>query len=372
VRAVRETPWAILEETYWSIVELVDVRVAGGQFSTEEIQARIGAGPARQDYQTAGTVAIIPVYGVLTPRADLMSEISGGTSVQRLTETFRAAVADDGVSAIVLDIESPGGSSDLIPELATEMRQARGTKPIVAVANTRAASAAYWLGSQADEFVVSPSGDVGSIGVFATHNDISKMQQDLGVKTTLISAGQFKTEGNPFEPLTEEAVQAIQERVDEMYGMFVSDVAKGRNVGVDTVRSDFGQGRMLSAQKRSTPAWSTASTRSTRRSAASRANAPRSPHRRPRPADTDDLQTSFTDDLEAAHRAIDLVVTRGETLRVLTATKRDQLAHLAERLGALVESTTAEPKREPEDESLDLEATYLEMATRARLEPATT
>jgi ClpP class serine protease len=80
--------------------------------------------------------------------------------------------------------------TDGIPELAAEIRAARGKKPIVAVANYRAASAAYWLGSQADEFVASPSADVGSIGVFAAHEDVSGMQEKLGVKTTLISAKQ--------------------------------------------------------------------------------------------------------------------------------------------------------------------------------------
>lgn len=248
VRTISETPWAIMPETMAVIREFVALRAKGERFTKEEIQARVGSSQARRDLQMAGTVALIPVYGVITPKADLFSEMSGGTSVERLQATFRDALADGDVTAIVLDVSSPGGSVGLLPELAAEIRNARGTKPIVAIANTRAASAAYWIASQADEVVVTPSGDVGSVGVFAAHEDISALQEALGVKTTLISAGKFKTEGNPFEPLTDDALAAIQERIDETYAQFVADVAAGRGIDASKVEADFGQGRMLTAR----------------------------------------------------------------------------------------------------------------------------
>lgn len=247
VRAVAETPWAILPSKLAAIVELVAARADGHRLTEEEIQARIGAGPGRRDLVMAGNVAVIPIYGVITPRADMFTAMSGGTSVQRLQATLRDAVDDQKVRSIVLDIDSPGGQVDLIPELAAEIRAARGKKPVVAVANTTAASAAYWLGAQASEFVVTPSGEVGSIGVFAAHDDISGMQERLGVKTTLISAGKFKTETSPFGPLSDEAREAIQARVDDSYRMFVVDVAKGRGVPGSKVRSGFGEGRILVA-----------------------------------------------------------------------------------------------------------------------------
>lgn len=249
VRAVRETPWAIMPGKLAEIVSMLSERHAGHRFTQEEIQARIGQSGARRDMQMAGSVAILPVYGVISGRADMFTQMSGGTSVQRLQTTFLDAVDDDNVTAIVLDIDSPGGSTDLIPELAATIRGARGKKPLVAVANTRAASAAYWIGAQADELVVTPSGDVGSIGVFAAHSDLSGAQEKLGVKTTLISAGKFKTEGNPYEPLSDEARASIQATVDEYYDAFVGDVAKGRRVSVQTVREQYGQGRMLTAEK---------------------------------------------------------------------------------------------------------------------------
>jgi len=248
VRTITETAWAILPTTLAAIKEMVAIRASGQHLSDEEIQARIGGRGARRDLLMVGSVAVIPVYGVITPRADLFTEISGGTSIQRLSSSFRDALDDDKVSAIVFDVDSPGGSAAMIPEFASEVRAARGKKPIVAVADSLAASAGYWILSQADEAVMTPSGMVGSIGVFAAHEDISGMEEKLGVKTTLISAGKYKVEGNPFEPLSEDARAAIQERVDETYRVFTTDVAKGRGVPVETVRNGFGQGRVLQSR----------------------------------------------------------------------------------------------------------------------------
>ena len=249
VRAVSESPWAIEEATLEAILEMLSLRASGQRFSHEEVQARIGSGPPRRDVQVVGGVAVIPVFGVITPRADLFTEMSGGTSVQSLQSALRDAIDDEQVSSIVFDVDSPGGHAAMIPELAAEIRAARGKKPMVAVANTRAASAAYWLASQADELVVTPSGDVGSIGVLAAHTDISGMEEKLGQKTTLVTAGKHKAEFSQFAPLSDDARKALQERVDETYTAFVADVAKGRRVSVDTVRKDFGEGRMLTAKK---------------------------------------------------------------------------------------------------------------------------
>lgn len=250
VRAVAETPWAILPSKLAAILDLIAFRAEGGKLTDEEIRERIGAGPStRGPLVSSGGTAVIPIYGVIVPKATLMSEMSGGTSLQRFSQAFQQALDDPSVSSILFDVDSPGGMVDLVPEVAEQVRSARGRKPIVAIANTDCYSAAYWLAVQADEFVVTPSGGVGSIGVFTAHDDISKLQDATGVKTTLISAGKYKVEGNPFEPLSDEAREAIQERVNDKYGMFVADVAAGRGVSVEAVREGFGQGRTVTAKK---------------------------------------------------------------------------------------------------------------------------
>jgi signal peptide peptidase SppA len=148
----------------------------------------------------------------------------------------------------VLHVDSPGGSVAGLPEAADAIRHARGAKPIVAQVDTLAASAAYWLAAQADEIVVTPSSEVGSIGVFTAHFDFSKMLDTVGLKVTWIFAGRYKVEGNPAEPLQEDARVHLQSHVDHYYGMFVSAVAKGRGVGVEQVRKAWGEGRTVTAQ----------------------------------------------------------------------------------------------------------------------------
>ncbi len=248
LQAVSGSAWAIRPEMLALIVDLLAFRVAGGRLSAEEIDARIGAQRRAPLPAPPAGVAVLPLHGVIMPKASMMSDVSGGTSIDRFRAQFRQAMASAEVSGVVLDVDSPGGMVDGVPEMAAEIRAARGTKPIVAVANTQASSAAYWLASQADELVASKSARLGSVGVFAAHEDESAKAESEGVKTTLISAGRHKTEGNPFEPLSDDAKAHMQSVVDSYFSMFVSDVAKGRRVTVDAVRNGYGEGRELLAQ----------------------------------------------------------------------------------------------------------------------------
>ena len=192
---------------------------------------------------------MLPLTGVIMHRANMFSEFSGGTSTEKFTAAFRQLVADPMIKAIVLDVDSPGGTVAGVEELASEIFKAREQKPIYAVANALAASAAYWIASSATELIVTPSGLVGSIGVYAAHQDISEFAKQAGVKVTLVSAGKYKTEGNEFEPLSDEARAALQARVDEYYGMFVKAVARNRGVSPSDVRGGFGEGRVVGAKQ---------------------------------------------------------------------------------------------------------------------------
>jgi signal peptide peptidase SppA len=248
--AVMDRPWALLPSKLATIVEVLEMRAAGLEFSAEEIQARIGS-PRQAQQSTQGSVAVLPIYGVMSQRMNMLQASSGGASTEMIGRAFSELVADPSVGAIVLDIDSPGGDVFGTAELADTIYAGRGSKPIVAVANSLAASAAYWVGSQADELLVTPSGQVGSIGVYTAHQDVSAMLEQKGAKVTLISAGKYKTEGNPYEPLTEEALAAIQDRIDVYYGMFTQAVARGRGVKVDDVRTGFGEGRTVGAREAS-------------------------------------------------------------------------------------------------------------------------
>jgi capsid assembly protease len=247
IQHVLSTPWAIRPEYAAIIQDILVMRRSGHKFTAEEIEARIGAAPTRTQTKSSANIAVIPVVGVIEHRMEAMGNISGGMSPDTIARSFRSAMDDPSVTAIVLDIDSPGGTVFGLSELGDEIRAARGKKPVVAVANSVAASAAYWIGSQAEEFVVTPSGQVGSIGVLSMHQDIAGMLEHEGVKINLIHFGKYKVEGNPFEALGEEARSSIQADVDAYGGMFHRAVSKGRGVPVEKVRSDFGQGRMLMA-----------------------------------------------------------------------------------------------------------------------------
>jgi signal peptide peptidase SppA len=136
------------------------------------------------------------------------------------------------------------------PELADKIYKARGTKPIVAVANPLSASGAYWIASAADRVVVTPSGDVGSVGVICEHVDMSQADTKAGAKVTVIrsSGSPYKGEASDSEPLSDEARQNMQARADSIYGKFVADLAKFRGVSVDHVNEHFGKGRVVDAK----------------------------------------------------------------------------------------------------------------------------
>jgi signal peptide peptidase SppA len=204
------------------------------------LQAREGVAA-----HTGGGVAILRLSGLLSQRPTFLSLLLGGTSTEEFSQRLRSAVADPSVSTIVMDVDSVGGGVHGIAELANEIYDARRHQRIIAAVNSMAASAAYWLISNAHEIAVTPSGELGSIGVFATHYDLSRANEKAGVKPTYVSAGKFKVENNPDSPLSDEAQSHLQKRVDEYYDAFVQAVARGRNVTNGKVRGGFGEGRCV-------------------------------------------------------------------------------------------------------------------------------
>jgi capsid assembly protease len=256
--------WAVPEDLLLRMHQLLSAQASGVKWSDSEIMDRIAEANASSGYErrehlaaserrgrnSGGKVALIPIVGIISHRASMIAEISGagaGTSIQKLQGQFRQALDDPDCKAIVLDVDSPGGSVEGVMELASEIYAARKQKPITAVCNSMACSAAYWLASAASEVVCTPSGQCGSIGVYMMHQDESEALKKDGVKITVIKAGKYKTEGNPSEPLSQEAYDAFLGKVNDYYGMFVKAVAQYRGVSQNAVREGYGQGRSLLA-----------------------------------------------------------------------------------------------------------------------------
>lgn len=233
------TPWAMLPDRLASLYALVAGAARGDSQAQEELEAKITDWRAEKIAQADGRIGLISIADVITHRS------WWGISTTQIARDLRAFAADPSIKVIILDIDSPGGTVSGVEELAREIHAVREHKPIVAVANSMAASAAYWLASQASDVVVTPTGQVGSIGVYAGHADYSQAFEKMGIKVTLVHAGRYKVEGNPFQPLDDEARAELQRSVDEYYRMFVSAVERGRG----ELSEDVMQGRMYSAEQ---------------------------------------------------------------------------------------------------------------------------
>jgi len=192
----------------------------------------------RSGYNVQEGVATIGIYGPLMHRVLAGEFPSGGpTTYGEVRRSFDTALADDGVSAVVLEIDSPGGMVSGAFDLADHIYQSRAIKPITAIVNESAFSAGYLLASAAERIIVPRTGEVGSIGVIATHADFSKAESAAGITVTHIYAGAKKADGSPHRPLGEEAAADWLASVQSTYDLFVETIARNRNMSVNQVRA---------------------------------------------------------------------------------------------------------------------------------------
>lgn len=255
----RTTAWAIDPRFGRPAYTALLRRALGQTLSHDEIADALAAprasveaherAAAMGQQKTGGSVAVIPILGMIRHRGGNFADASGNqyAGLQSLTHTLRAADADPSIKSIVLDVDSPGGSVDGLIEATSVIRSL--STPVIGVANTLAASAAYWLLAQADLVYASPSAMVGSVGVYSMHVDESEYLAQEGLSVSLISAGEFKVEGNSFGPLDDGARARMQAVVDDAYREFIGAVATGRGTTAKKVLSDFGGGRVLTARE---------------------------------------------------------------------------------------------------------------------------
>ena len=238
---VRARHWAIAPD-WLEVIEEIATREGPGP---EAVAARLGRPLANTRTVTMRDgVAVIPVTGPMFRYANLFTEISGATSVEQLALDFRAALDDPTVRAIVLDVNSPGGEADGVAEFASQVFQARGSKPITAYVGGTGASGAYWIASAAEKVVAGPTAMLGSIGVIASFDDRSKQLEAAGVKRTIITSRQspLKNADPSADGPGRAAVQAV---IDALADRFIGAVAKYRGVSKDKVEQKFGQGSIL-------------------------------------------------------------------------------------------------------------------------------
>jgi signal peptide peptidase SppA len=232
--------WAI--EPVWMGQAVAAIR--GSRF---EIRAdgppTISAADTGQPVASTGGVAIIPLVGPLMKGDSSL----GGTSTVRTRQAIRAANADDGISEILLHIDSPGGHVSGTAELADAV--AGSAKPVTAHVDDLGASAAYWIASQASGGIyANKMAEIGSIGTVAVVEDSSKAAEMAGVEVHVISTGAFKAVGTPGVEIEEEHLDYLRERVDAMNGHFQAAVSGGRSL-VGPALEAVSDGRVWPAAK---------------------------------------------------------------------------------------------------------------------------
>lgn len=242
--------WCITDPMMDEIQAIYDAHMRGEKIDIKGVEARIGRplNNQRADYTVQDGVAIIPMSGVIGPKANLMMEISGGTSAQVLRNQILAAKEDPKVKAAILYADSPGGNVLGIAEGAAAWRDFAAAKPAITYSDGTLASAAYWWGSAAAKVYISgPMVNVGSIGVRTEHVDTSMRDAASGVKRTIIKAGAYKAVGDG--PMDPQSFEYRQSQVDYLYSLFVDTVAQHRGTTAERVLADMADGRVFIGQQ---------------------------------------------------------------------------------------------------------------------------
>lgn len=197
-------------------------------------------------YEIVGNKLVVNLDGVLMTKASWLDSFCGFISMQKVSSLLREAGADDRIDHIILVWDSPGGSAVGCEELSDLIYSLRRTKRITSLCAGEMCSAAYFIGSAADEvFASSKVVPIGSIGSYLLHVDQSQADKDIGLKYTYIAAGEYKTLGNPHEALDQKAYKFLQDQANYCYDVFLDHVARNRNLNKKDIF--FAEGRVYDA-----------------------------------------------------------------------------------------------------------------------------
>lgn len=242
-------PWAITPGKLVELQSIYATHLRGEQVDLAALEAKLGRPLANDKQQYTierGGIAVLSLSGVMAPKANLFSSISGGISTQKATIQLESAMLDPRVRAIILQLDTPGGNVIGTPEFGQAIYQMAKTKPIVAFSDGCMCSAGYWAGSAANAIYISSAiVEVGSIGVVHTrsYDPTSTRVEEK------ITAGRYKKLSSPTEPYSQESRAVIQDDVNYVYSLFVDTVAKFRGVDSELVLQNMADGRVFRGQK---------------------------------------------------------------------------------------------------------------------------
>lgn len=243
--------WALEAQNLIEIQGIYTTHLRGEKIDVAGVEARLGRPLTNEQKKYTvreGGVAVLAIEGVLAPKANLFTEISGGASTQMLSAQVQSMLNDNAVKSIILAIDSPGGSVFGTPELADVVRSAAKVKPVVAVSDASMCSGAYWVGSACNAvYITGPMVNVGSIGVVQRRSYQPAAAGEPVVEE--ITAGKYKRVGSPDKPLNKEDRAYVQSQLDHMYGVFVGAVSQNRGASIEDVLANMADGRVFIGQQ---------------------------------------------------------------------------------------------------------------------------
>ena len=246
---IQEKPLAILESKLDEINTFLSARLQEKVLTAYTDKKENDSGKFKIIKTKFGnSIAVIQVYGILSRRMNMITQFSGGTSTELLSKDILTAIkSSDG---IILDIDSPGGEVGGVMETAKLIHKIsiEHNKPIIAYIPDIGASGAYWLASAANQIYISATASVGSIGVVTTHYDFSEKNKADGIIKTDVYSGKYKRIAGENKPLSKEGYEYLQEMTDDIYTVFVKNIAENRNISIDDALK-MANGRIFIGQK---------------------------------------------------------------------------------------------------------------------------
>lgn len=226
IAKVYREPWSVLPEIHAAIRAAIEAKTRG---ESPAVIVRAGE-DFDNEVDHPRNVAVIPVYGIIGKHLSDIEMLCGGCSLDTIQDQIRLVADDDDIDHVLFDFHSPGGTVTGVPETADQIADLANVKNTWAFTDSVCASAAYWMASQCTTILATKSAVLGSIGVRAYYEDISRHLKNQGIEPIEFSSGKYKTMGADWRPMTDEEKAMIQRRIDQIGADFRSDVSAKREM----------------------------------------------------------------------------------------------------------------------------------------------
>lgn len=247
ISKVLREPWLITEQKHHAILAALEGKL-GGQFQTMEDRDDMGGDDSGRDeyreFQLAngGTLAVIPVHGVLGKHLSSLEMACGGCSLDTIQSQLKTVLGSPRITKVLLDINSPGGTYTGTPETASLIAEVNRAKPVLAFTDSDCCSGAYWLASQASAIYSTESAEIGSVGVRMILLDVTKQMEMEGVKVNAIYSGKYKLLGASFKPLEVDEREMLQAESDRIHTAFQAAIQRARGVAIADMQGQIYRG----------------------------------------------------------------------------------------------------------------------------------